>query len=250
MTVADDIIAWMRHPDTWFPYEQILGSWDAGLGNIRRPKPGPDGADCTSVIQYGFLIHGGPDPGYYTGDMRTRGRLVADSTRGNFDAIGKCDVLLMRWPSGTWHAELATGEGNCIGHPGPGWGPYEKNLRAYLSGAAYWEARRHDSIHTNPSGGKTVAKPNTETPHDPEEEEEMMKGCSYKRTSDNTIVHMLFNEVSGFYQEFHAGVGKQGMGAGYNNPIAQNWKTGSWPTITEAHAKSIKENLIKVRQGK
>lgn len=82
----------------------------------------------------------------------------------------------------------------------------------------------------------------TTTITDEEEEDEMaMKGAHYKR-KDGKTVHMLFNEVSGFYVE-HSGVPGE-----YNNEIARNWDTNSWPQITEAHAVVIKRSLDAVRR--
>ncbi len=91
-------------------------------------------------------------------------------------------------------------------------------------------------------GGKST--PATETPDEGEEEDEdmAMKGAHYKNKA-GTTVYMLFNEISGFYVE-HSGVD----GGKYNNPIAQNWDTGSWPEITEAHAIVIKRSLDAVRR--
>ncbi len=80
-------------------------------------------------------------------------------------------------------------------------------------------------------------------PDGPEEEEEEMKGAYYTRSSDKATVYLLFNEVSGFWAE-HSGVNSD-----YNNTIAQDWKTGSWAKITEAHAKVIKTSLNNVRTG-
>lgn len=78
---------------------------------------------------------------------------------------------------------------------------------------------------------------------DPEEDDDMatMKGAAYTRSTDKAVVYLLFNEGSGFYVE-HTGVAGD-----YNNSIAQKWGTGSWPVITEAHAKVIKAGLDKVR---
>lgn len=142
-------------------YRQQLGEWDAKLGGIRRPHPRLGFADCTSTIQNTFLDNGLPNPGYFTGDMRTKGWMVANSRSGNFGDIRAGDILLMQWPSGTWHAELAVNNTTCIGHPGPGRGPWEKNLRAYLGAAAYWEARRHVTPGQSPNSNNTINKEET-----------------------------------------------------------------------------------------
>lgn len=80
----------------------------------------------------------------------------------------------------------------------------------------------------------------TETPEQEEEEEEeemALKGATYKDSTGKDI-YLLFNEVSGFHVE-HSGI----PSGEYNNPIAAAWATGSWPKITEGHAKVIKRSL-------
>ena len=89
-----------------------------------------------------------------------------------------------------------------------------------------------------------------ETPATTQEEEEEMKGLTYTTDAGKTRIYMLFNEVSGFYSEFSNGAGKGSMGGEYINPLAQNWKTGSWPTVTEGHAAALKRSLDAVRVGK
>lgn len=86
-----------------------------------------------------------------------------------------------------------------------------------------------------------ASKPATNAPEGEEEDEDMaMKGATYKRGTTNVFI--LFNEVSGFYVE-HSGVD-----SAYNNSIAQKWGTGSWPTITQAHATVIKRSLDAIRR--
>lgn len=79
-------------------------------------------------------------------------------------------------------------------------------------------------------------------------EEEEMKGCTYT-TKDGRRVYMLFNEQSGFCSEFGSGT-KEPMSGSYINPLAQNWGTNSWPTITETHAAALKRDLALVRGSK
>lgn len=97
-----------------------------------------------------------------------------------------------------------------------------------------------------PAGGGDKPFPPTPTPTPPdnEDEDENMKGATYKRASDGKNVFLLFNEESGFWVE-HSGVSGE-----YNNSIARNWGTGSWPTITEGHAKVIKTALNDVKANK
>lgn len=89
------------------------------------------------------------------------------------------------------------------------------------------------------AGGKTPEpKP---LPEEEDEEEDMaMKGAHYKVNGNS--VYMLFNEVSGFYVE-HSGVE-----GGYNNSIAKNWDTNTWPEISEKHAQVIKRSLDAIRR--
>ena len=82
------------------------------------------------------------------------------------------------------------------------------------------------------------------TPSEPEEDEmAALKGATYPRKSDGATVCMLFNEGSGFW------VLHTGGGGGYNNPIAQMWETGSWPSLTESHALAIQRSLDAVKAG-
>lgn len=81
-----------------------------------------------------------------------------------------------------------------------------------------------------------------------ERDTEMMKGAVYKKR-DGNYVYLLFNDVSGFYSEFGYGSKGKKMPGNYVNPIAENWDTNSWPTISESHANEIKRSLDKVRKG-
>lgn len=87
------------------------------------------------------------------------------------------------------------------------------------------------------AGGGATTIPDSQSPNEKEFE---MKGLQYVRGADKTRVFMLFNDESGFYSE-HSGVD-----AAYNNALAQMWKTGSWPTVTESHATVLKRNLDKI----
>ena len=90
------------------------------------------------------------------------------------------------------------------------------------------------------TGGGKAPEPEQEELEEDEEEDMAMKGAHYK--IGDLSVFMLFNEVSGFYVE-HSGVQ-----AKYNNSIAKEWGTNSWPEITEAHAKVIKRSLDAIRR--
>lgn len=97
-----------------------------------------------------------------------------------------------------------------------------------------WNVPQFAAIEIN---HETTALPVVE-----EEEDDMakMKGATYTR-KDGTAVCILFNEVSGFYSEH------TGAGGTYNNPLAQAWETGSWPTISESHARALKASLDLVK---
>lgn len=75
-----------------------------------------------------------------------------------------------------------------------------------------------------------------------EEDDDMskLKGAIYKR-ADGKDVCILFNELSGFYVEHEGGDGN------YNNPLAKEWETGSWPTISASHAGVLKASLDAVK---
>lgn len=105
-------------------------------------------------------------------------------------------------------------------------------------GMAYSQTIDFQKYTGNPPSPKPPEK------DDESEEDEMMKGAYYTRASDKVTVYLLFNEASGWYAE-HTDVP-----GSYNNAIAKNWQTGSWSSITEGHAKVIKNGLAEVRQGK
>lgn len=232
-------------------YRQVLGEWNNALGGVLRPDPSVAGyGDCTSTIQHAFLKNGLPNPGYFTGDMRTRGKQIASSKQKNFGAIRAGDVLLMQWPSGVWHAELAVNNTTCIGHGGPGRGPYQKNIRSYLGQMAYWEARRHaaPAPAPKPQANNSSSTSNSQsTNQDIEEEEETMRGLFYD-VNPKTRKYMLFNENSGFYSEFSAGTNRGNMSGSYVNSLAKNWDTSSWPQVTPGHATALKKDLDRVRR--
>jgi len=98
--------------------------------------------------------------------------------------------------------------------------------------------RASDDRHRNDPAPATTPKPEQTT----EPQEETMKGYSYKY--GNKIVHVLFNEVSGFY------VRHGGVPAAYNNAIARNWNTGSWPELTKSHDALIKAQCDQIRAGR
>lgn len=87
-------------------------------------------------------------------------------------------------------------------------------------------------VSANSGGGGSTPKPPILKPTpeitDEEEDEMALKGASYKSTSGE-VVCILFNEVSGFWVE-HSGVGGE-----YNNPVATDWGTGGWPTLSNDH---------------
>lgn len=222
-------------------YLQQLGVWNDAIGGILRPDPDKTGyGDCSSTIQHAFLKNGLPNPGYYTLDMLARGSWVADSVTGGLSKITPGDIIVMQWPWGTWHVELAVNNTTCIGHGGPGRGPYAKNIRSYLSQMKYWEVRRHAVPTNNNSNTTATTTPNGET------EEDNMKVAYYK--SGNKWTYLVFNEVSGFYSEYSAGPSGK-MPAAYNNAIARNWNTGTYVEITASHAGALKKSLDLVRKG-
>lgn len=131
-------------------------------------------------------------------------------------------------------------------------GPQGAHLHAEIDGhattAGFWKFFTASRVvgQGSAAGGKDPKpKPTPEpVPEEEEEEEDMaMKGAQYKNAA-GTQVFMLFNEVSGFCAE-HSGVDST-----YNNPLAREWDTNSWPTITEGHAKVIKASLAQVRTNK
>lgn len=105
----------------------------------------------------------------------------------------------------------------------------------------HYEYFKQYDKHINDSAGSGgAAKPTQED----EEDMAKMKGASVRLPNGKIGYYILFNEESGFYAR-HSDVP-----AAYNNGIAGNWETNSWPTITEAHDKVFMNSLAQVRQGK
>lgn len=138
---ATQMLAWRGK----FPYRQQLGSYDATIDGILRPDPTKVGyGDCTSTIQHAYLKKGGPNPGYYTEDMLGRGKRVNSSANPNWNNFQAGDIVIMRWPSGVYHAEMVADKNTLVGHPGPGRGPRTVNLRYFLGLMSAWWVQRHD----------------------------------------------------------------------------------------------------------
>ena len=112
---------------------------------------------------------------------------------------------------------------------------YGAHVHTTLWPGGYWEAPTVDFERY------VSDEPAPEPPDDDEEDDMSMKGAVYERASDGASVYLLFNEVSGEWSE-HTGVP-----GSYNNAIAAAWQTGSWPTITESHAKVLKNALNTVQ---
>lgn len=121
----------------------------------------------------------------------------------------------------------------------------------------------HQSDHDDPGPDfpwdRFMALVREETPHPKPEKpapinldddkESDMRGCYYKKDR-RTVIYLVFDSRSGFWHEFSNGAGRGPLSGGYVNPIAKNWDTGSWPQVTEAHARVLKAHLDLVRKGK
>lgn len=94
------------------------------------------------------------------------------------------------------------------------------------------------TAHTNPRVymASAIAAGGDTTPIGGDEDEDDMKnsGFYYTRGSDKVVVYLIVNTISGWYHEY------SGVGGTYNNPVAAAFGTGSYASITEAHAKVIK----------
>lgn len=85
-----------------------------------------------------------------------------------------------------------------------------------------------------------------------QEEDDEMKNCGfyYTRKQDGVIVYLIINFGSGAYHEYTNGGKGKSMPGSYNNPVAAALGTGSYASITEGHARVMKEAADKTRQGK
>lgn len=123
-----------------------------------------------------------------------------------------------------------------VGNTGNSTGPHlHSEVAGHATTEGYWKFFNRDKVI-----GATV-KPSAKAKD--KKEKKVMKGLAYDE--NGTTKYMLFNEVSGFHVE-HSGVNP----GEYNNPIARMWETGSWPTVTKAHADVIRAELDRVRARK
>ena len=216
--------------------------------------------DCSSVCAAIIRMGGYPiDLGYpshtgvYTGnfvDAAMKAGFTAHRYTG-LDALRAGDFVVK--PGA--HVEFVAGPGTMFS----AWMDENGEAHGGSPGDQTGKEVRFTQAFNYPGGWTTVVRPPadnntpTNTPDTPvttQEEEEEMKGLTYTTDAGKTRIYMLFNEVSGFYSEFSNGAGKGSMGGEYINPLAQNWKTGSWPTVTEGHAAALKRSLDAVRVGK
>ena len=216
--------------------------------------------DCSSVCAAIIRMGGYPiDLGYpshtgvYTGnfvDAAMKAGFTAHQYTG-LDALRVGDFVVK--PGA--HVEFVAGPGTMFS----AWMDENGQAHGGSPGDQTGKEVRYTAAFNYPGGWTTVVRPPadnntpTNTPDTPvttQEEEEEMKGLTYTTDAGKTRIYMLFNEVSGFYSEFSNGAGKGSMGGEYVNPLAQNWKTGSWPTVTEGHAAALKRSLDAVRVGK
>lgn len=64
---------------------------------------------------------------------------------------------------------------------------------------------------------------------------------------DNATIYLIFNTDSGWFHEFSNGAGNGPMPGEYNNSLARALGTPSWASVTAAHAKVLKESLLKIQ---
>ena len=207
-------------------------------------------ADCSSSAGASVAIAGYPvdlSGTFYTGNQRER--LTAAGAQDLPFSKAACQVGDILWRDG--HTEIVTSPGYQTGaridENGQSSGGVDgdqtgQEFATSLLSSNWTRILRFKNTDTTTPEKSTVALA-------AEEEEEAMKGLTYTKDSGKTRVYMLFNDVSGFYSEFGAGTGNGPMPGTYVNPLAQNWKTGSWPTVTESHANALKHDLDKIRKG-
>lgn len=208
---------------TWFFYTPYIRTFAIRIGAWKTSGPNRGDLPLYDWQLDGVIDHVGmavPDPS--SAQYRAVEGNTSPGTAGSQSAGGGC------WVRYRNRRDIA------------GWVDI-RVLLAYMIRNGLWNGQASGTV-----GLPSISKPPVVV--DSSVEEETVKGAFYKKDS-NTVVYMLFNEVSGFVSEFGAGTNNGKMSGAYVNPLATNWGTGSWPEITKSHADAIKRDLAKVREG-
>lgn len=227
--------------------------------NTRPAKLYPDRGgftDCSGIIAAAYRDVAGIDVGDMSYRQATAGRHVASGrTVGDFHAIMGTlrtgDIVAMSIKTGYRggqainHVEMfdrvESGVPYSWGHGGyPPYGPTRQNITAswLLGNAAFWEVRR-----VLPDLATATTTTTNENETEEEGKEESMNAGIYYKDGDRTICAIV-NTTSGFFTKWST------TAAGYNNPLAAAFETGSFAQVTESHFNAIERDCRLLREGK
>lgn len=146
MSVESDqraLVAWMR---------QRVGKYDYTMDMHRRDEPDKYGAtDCSALVRYCYKQVLGIEIGTYTGDQQRYGSLVfgtsEQTVQGALSKLQLGDLVFFDWDGVNVsiydHVEMYIGNGQTIGHGGPGKGPVIKSFAQQWGWAHAIAARRY-----------------------------------------------------------------------------------------------------------
>lgn len=227
--------------------------------NTRPAKLYPDRGgftDCSGIIAAAYREVAGIDVGDMSYRQATTGRRVASGRsvqdfRAIMHTLKPGDIVAMSIKTGYRggeainHVEMFDrvegGVPYSWGHGGyPPMGPTRQAVTAswLLGNAAFWEVRR--VLPDQPTTTTTTAQPVTET--ETVEETKMNTGIYYK--AGEATICAIVNTTSGFFTKWSTAT------AGYNNPLAAAFDTGSFAQVTESHFNAIERDCRLLREGK
>lgn len=222
----------MYNPFTRFP---ITGTWAqhrarGSLGGIDRGMPKGTALPATEAGVVSFLANNG-----------TLGHTVTiRHDNGTKTQYGHCSQFVGANGRRVVQGEVVAKSGGVPGEPGAG-----TSTGAHLhSHSINQSGVRVYPFHENPG----VPSGTTPTPIEQKEEQEMNNAGFYYTAANGNIVQLICNTTSGWFHEYGQGTKGAAMPGGYNNAVAAAFRTGSFASITESHAKEIKKTLLEIQK--
>jgi len=127
-----------------------LGKYAYTNGPARTDPERTLATDCSGFVKaaYGYMT--GIKLGQITSQQYTQGRRISSSKNVDFALLRPGDLIYFKWANPAWqspkatdHVEMYTGNGNTIGHPGPGKGPRTSTLQPQINNALRIWVQRH-----------------------------------------------------------------------------------------------------------
>ena len=140
--LQDQLVQWMLDRQNRYAYSQ---------GPTRLDPEAKKMTDCSALVRYAYLQVAGIEVGTWTGNQQDRGRIVVgldvQSAAEAERLLQKGDLVFFDWDGinvGYFdHVEMYIGNGQTIGHGGPGNGPTIKSLAQQWEWAHSVVARRY-----------------------------------------------------------------------------------------------------------